>query len=40
MGWEDEVHYGQMTPEGIRTVLDEHVGHDRPVEALRGPRED
>ena len=21
MGWEDEVHYGRMTPEGIRTVL-------------------
>jgi hypothetical protein len=29
-----------MTPEGIRTVLAEHVGHDRPVEALKGPRED
>ena len=40
MGWEDEVHYGQMTPDGIRTVLAEHVGQDRPVEALKGPRED
>lgn len=40
MGWEDEVHYGQMTPESIRTVLAEHVGHDSPVEALKGPRED
>jgi (2Fe-2S) ferredoxin len=40
MGWEDEVHYGRMTPEGIRTVLAEHVGQDRPVEALKGPRED
>lgn len=40
MGWDDEVHYGQMTPEGIRTVLTEHVGNDRPVEALKGPRED
>jgi len=40
MGWTDEVHYGRMTPEGIRTVLAEHVGHDSPVEALKGPRED
>ena len=40
MGWEDEVHYGQMTPEGIRRVLAEHVGRDCPVEALKGPRED
>lgn len=40
MGWEDEVHYGQMTPEGVRIVLAEHVGHDAPVEALKGPRED
>ena len=29
-----------MTPEGIGTVLAEHVGHDCPVEALKGPRED
>jgi (2Fe-2S) ferredoxin len=40
MGWEDEVHYGQMTAESIRTVLSEHVGHDRPVDALKGTRED
>jgi (2Fe-2S) ferredoxin len=40
MGWEDEVHYGQMTPERIRTVLAEHVGQDHPVEALKGPSED
>jgi hypothetical protein len=29
-----------MTPESVRTVLSEHVGHDRPVEALKGARED
>jgi len=29
-----------LTPEGIRTVLAEHVGQDHPVEALKGPRED
>jgi len=40
MGWDDEVHYGQMTPEGIRRVLAEHVGQDTPVESLRGPRGD
>jgi len=40
MGWEDEVHYGQMTPESIRRVLAEHVGRDAPVESLRGSRED
>jgi len=39
MGWDDEVHYGQMTPEGIRRVLAEHVGQGAPVEALKGPRE-
>ena len=40
MGWEDEVHYARMTPEGIRTVLDEHVGRGRPVASLRDIRED
>jgi len=40
MGWEDEVHYAEMTAQGVRTVLAEHVGEDRPVDALRGGRED
>ena len=34
MGWEDEVHYAEVTAQGIRTVLAEHVGEDRPVDAL------
>jgi len=40
MGWEDEVHYAEMTAQGVRTVLAEHIGEDRPVDALRGGRED
>ncbi len=40
MGWDDEVHYGEMTPEKMHRVLAEHVGEDRPVEPLRGARED
>ena len=40
MGWPDEVHYGEMTVEGVAVVITEHVGKDRPVEALRGARED
>jgi (2Fe-2S) ferredoxin len=40
MGWPDEVHYGEMTPEKIARVIAEHIGQDKPVEALRGARED
>jgi len=40
MGWPDEVHYGEMTPERIARVVSEHVGRDAPVEDLRGARED
>ena len=40
MGWPDEVHYGEMTPEKIARVIAEHVGQDQPVESLRGARED
>ena len=38
MGWEGEVHYGAMTPEGAVEVVDSHVGAGRPVDALRGPK--
>jgi (2Fe-2S) ferredoxin len=40
MGWPDEVHYGEMTEETVTRVIAEHIGEDRPVEALRGARED
>jgi (2Fe-2S) ferredoxin len=40
MGWPDEVHYGEMTPEKIARVIAEHVGLDAPVESLKGARED
>jgi (2Fe-2S) ferredoxin len=40
MGWPDEVHYGEMTAEKVLRVIAEHIGEDRPVEALRGARED
>ena len=40
MGWPDEVHYGEMTPEKIARVIEQHIGLDAPVESLRGARED
>jgi (2Fe-2S) ferredoxin len=40
MGWPDEVHYGEMTPEKIARVIEQHIGLDTPVEPLRGARED
>lgn len=40
MGWPDEVHYAEMTAEKIARVIQEHIGRDAPVEALRGARED
>ncbi len=40
MGWPDEVHYAEMTPEKIGRVIAEHIGEDVAVQALRGARED
>lgn len=40
MGWPDEVHYAEMTAEKIARVIQEHIGRDTAVEALRGARED
>lgn len=34
MGWDEEYHYGAMTPEKLERVLREHLGEDRPVEEL------
>ncbi len=35
-----EVHYDAMTPEKLGEVVGEHLGHDRPVEALRSTGEE
>ena len=35
MGSPGEVHYSGMTPEKMALVMEEHVGRDLPVEALR-----
>lgn len=40
MGWPDEVYYAGMTPEKITRVIDEHIGQDAPVEALRSTPDD
>lgn len=34
MGWQGEVHYGAMSPEKVRRVIDEHIAQDRRVDEL------
>jgi (2Fe-2S) ferredoxin len=39
MGWPGEVHYGAMTPERMRAVIEQHIGRDLVVEELRSKGE-
>ncbi|HLL55586.1 MAG TPA: (2Fe-2S) ferredoxin domain-containing protein, partial [Myxococcaceae bacterium] len=40
MGWEDEYHYQEMTPEKVARVVAEHIAADKPVADFVAPPDD